>query len=400
VDRFKAVNDCHGHAVGDQLLRALAERLRHTVGPGDLIARQGGDEFLVLHRKISSRACARLGARLLRALNRRVELDGLSIEPSVSIGVSSFPRDGDDAHTLTLRADQAMYQAKRSGRNFLRFFDANLRRRIDDDIVLKRELRAAIDAGAVTAEFQPIMDAHSGALTGFETLARWVSPSLGPIPPERFITIAEENGLIVDLGAHMRAQAFAFAAALRDMGLSRPVAVNVSQLELAQAGFAAGLLEQLGAHRLAPEAIVLEITESLFHIHSARELEGLFALRQKGVRFALDDFGKGFSSHSHLRAYPIDRLKICADFVGDIVTDPQARAVVRSLVQLGRSLNLAVTVEGVETAAQRDLVAVMGADEIQGFWHHAPMTAAAAIALVHEERGRGVVAPRAWLSVG
>ncbi len=400
VDRFKAINDCHGHAVGDQLLRALAERLRRSVGPGDLIARQGGDEFLVLHRKISSRACARLGARLLRALNRAVEIDGLLIEPTVSIGVSSFPRDGADVHELTLRADQAMYQAKRSGRNFLRFFDANLRRRIDDDIVLKRELRAAIDTGAVTAEFQPIMDARSGALTGFETLARWSSPSLGPVPPERFIAIAEENGLIAPLGEHMRAQALAFAAGLRDAAAPKPVAVNVSQMELAQAGFAARLLEQIAMRRLAPQSIVLEITESVFQIHAARELEGLFALRQQGVLFALDDFGKGFSSHSHLRAYPVDRLKVCADFVGDIVTDPQARAVVRSLVQLGRSLNLAVTVEGVETEAQRDLVVVMGADEIQGFWHHAPMTAEAALALAIQDARRAPAGLRARLTVG
>ena len=396
VDRFKTINDCHGHAVGDQLLRALAARLRRSVGPGDLIARQGGDEFLVLHRKLSARACAHLGGRLLRALNGPVEIEGLSLEPSVSIGVASFPRDAQDVHDLTLRADQAMYQAKRGGRNFLRFFDANLRRRIDDDIVLKRELRAAIDAGAVGAEYQPIMDARSGALTGFETLARWTSPSLGQIAPERFIAIAEETGLIVPLGALMRAQAFAFAAALRAAGAARPVAVNVSQLELAQAGFAERLLAQLAAHGLPPDAVVLEITETVFQIHAARELEGLFALRQRGVRFALDDFGKGFSSHSHLRAYPVDRLKICADFLGDIETDAPARAVVRSLIDLGRSLGLAVTVEGVETAGQRDLVAMMGADDIQGFWHHAPMDAGAALALALA--AGAARAPRARLS--
>jgi len=388
VDRFKAVNDCHGHAVGDELLRALAARLRRTVGPGDLIARQGGDEFLVLHRKLSARACARLGARLLRALNGPLEIEGLLLEPSVSIGVASFPRDAQDVHTLTQRADQALYQAKRSGRNFLRFFDANLRRRIDDDIALKRELRDAIEAGAISAEFQPIMAARSGALTGFETLARWTSPSLGPTAAERFIAIAEETGLIVALGRQMRAQAFAFAAALRDAGAPLPVAVNVSQLELAQAGFAERVLDELAAHGLPPGAIMLEITETVFQVHAARELEGLFALRRDGVRFALDDFGKGFSSHSHLRAYPVDRLKICADLLGDIETDPRARAVVRSLVQLGGSLDLAVTVEGVETAAQRDLAALMGADDIQGFWHHAPMDARAALALATAEAAR------------
>lgn len=388
LDRFKAVNDGHGHDVGDQLLRQIADRLRRTVAPHDLIARQGGDEFLVLHRKTDTRACARLGARLLRALQGPACVGDNVINVTVSIGVSTFPRDAADARALILRADQAMYHAKRSGRNRLRFFDAALRRRIDEDVALKRELREAICAGGVEAEFQPIVDARTGALCGFEALARWTSPTLGPITPARFVAIAEDTGLIVDMGRQMRTRAFAFAATLRRSGVSAPVSVNVSQIELAQASFATRLLEQLDAHQLQPGSIILEITESLFQVHAPRELNGLFALRAKGVSFALDDFGKGFSSHSHLRTYPVDHIKIATDFVGDIVTDPRARAVVRSLVDLGRSLKLTVTVEGVETREQRDLVAQMAVDRIQGYWHHAPMGGAAAFRLAVGEATR------------
>jgi EAL domain-containing protein (putative c-di-GMP-specific phosphodiesterase class I) len=201
------------------------------------------------------------------------------------------------------------------------------------------------------------------------------------VPAERFIAMAEETDLIVPLGRQMREQACGFARALRLAGVRVPVAVNVSQSELAERDFASGLLRSLADHDLTPDAIQLEITESLFQGHSPDELDSLFALKKQGVSFALDDFGKGYSSHSRLRTYPIDRLKIAVDFVGDVMTDAGARAVVRSLIDLGRRLRLGVTVEGVETAAQRDLVATLGADEIQGFWHHPPLTAPDAVAL-------------------
>jgi diguanylate cyclase (GGDEF)-like protein len=381
VDQFKHVNDSYGHAAGDEMLRETARRLRSAVGDDGLIARQGGDEFLVLVPKRRPGHCARMGGRLLRSLRRPIAIGERRICASASIGVSAFPRDATDVHGLALRADQAMYQAKREGRDALRAFDLTLQRRLDEDRDLLRELRAAIEAGEIRAQFQPIVSARNGGITGFEALARWASPSFGPVSTERFIAMAEETDLIVDLGRQMREQACGFARALRLAGAALPVSVNVSQREISEPDFAPRLLRALTDHDLPPNAIQLEITESLFQTHGTGEMESLFALKKQGVSFALDDFGKGYSSHSRLRTYPIDRLKIAVDFVGDVMTDPGARAVVRSLIDLGRRLRLAVTVEGVETAAQRDLVATLGADEIQGFWHHPPLNAGDAVAL-------------------
>lgn len=381
VDQFKAINDSFGHAAGDELLREVARRLRKTAGPEALIARQGGDEFLILTPKTRRNACALIGGRLLSGLRRPFQIGDRKLAMSVSIGVSSFPRDAQDVDGLLLRADQAMYQAKDRGRNALRFFDAAIQRQLDEDTTLIRELRAAVEQGAITARFQPIVSARTGVITGFEALARWRSPTLGAVATERFIALAEETGLILPLGLQIREQACQFAMALRRAGTALPVSVNVTQQELAEPDFARQLLDALAVHGLPPSAIQLEITESLFQHQGQEQLDALFALKEKGVSFALDDFGKGYSSHSRLRTYPIDRLKIAVDFVGDVMTDSGARAVVRSLIDLGRRLRLHVTVEGVETAAQRDLVATLGADDIQGFWHHPPLAADAALAL-------------------
>jgi EAL domain-containing protein (putative c-di-GMP-specific phosphodiesterase class I) len=252
---------------------------------------------------------------------------------------------------------------------------------VEEDVALRRELQLALGQGALASAFQPLVRASDGELAGFETLARWTSPSLGPIPPERFVRVAEDSGLIIALGRSVRRQAFAFAARLRRAGIELPVSVNVSQLELAQRGFVDETEALLREHGLPPAAIVLELTESLFLDHTARELDGLLALRNRGLGLALDDFGKGFSSHGRLRTYPVDRLKIDLSFAGDVVADRQARAVVQSLVSLGRSLSMTVTVEGVETAEQRALAVAWGADELQGFYHHAPMPEAAAFEL-------------------
>lgn len=381
VDRFKTINDSYGHAVGDAVLREVATRLRRIAGPDDLIGRQGGDEFLILRAEASPRDCALVGARLARALRRPIRVGERSLTVGVSIGVASFPRDAQDIDGLVLHADQAMYEAKRGGRGFIRFFDAAVRRRIEESVALKRELRAAVGAGAVTAEFQPILRARDGRPVGFEALARWVSPTMGPVPAERFIAAAEDGGMIVELGETVRREALAFAAALRRAGVEAPVAVNVSPIELAHGDFARRLVAQLDAHGLPPSALTLEITERLFRETGPRELAALFDLRRRGMGFALDDFGQGYSSHDQLRTYPVDRMKISGLFVADAEHDPRTRAMVRSMIDLGRSLGMTVTVEGVETEAQRRLIEALGAEEFQGFLEHRPMDAAAALAM-------------------
>ncbi len=381
VDHFKTINDTYGHTVGDAVLREVAARLRRVAGPDDLIGRQGGDEFLILRAKTSQRDCALVGARLARALRRPIRVGEHVLSVAVSIGVASAPRDAQDVDGLVLHADQAMYEAKRGGRGFMRFFDADVRRGIEESVALKRELREAVAAGRVGVEFQPILRTRDGGLAGFEALARWTSPTLGPVPAERFIAAAEDGGLIVELGAAVRREALAFATRLDRIGLALPVAVNVSPIEMAQTDFTRKLSAELEAFGLPPSALTLELTERLFRDTGPRELAALFELRRRGMGFALDDFGEGYSSHSQLRTYPVDRMKISGAFVADAEHDPRTRAMVRSMVDLGRSLGMRVTVEGVETAAHRKLVETLGADEFQGFLEHRPMDAAAALAM-------------------
>jgi diguanylate cyclase (GGDEF)-like protein len=388
VDHFKAINDSYGHAVGDAVLREVAARLRRVAGPDDLIGRQGGDEFLILRAQSSPRDGALVGARLARALRRPIRVGEQSLTVAVSIGVASAPRDARDVDGLVLHADQAMYEAKRGGRGFMRVFDAEVRRRIEESVALKRELREAVAGGGVTAEFQPILRTRDGELVGFEALARWVSPTIGPVPAERFIAAAEDGGVISELGTAVRREAIAFAAALRRSGLTLPVAVNVSPIELVQSDFARRLSAELHAFGLPPSALTVELTERLFRDAGPREIAALFDLRRRGMGFALDDFGEGYSSHSQLRTYPVDRMKISGAFIADAEHDARTRAMVRSMIDLGRSLGMTVTVEGVETPAQRTLVEALGAEEFQGFLEHRPMDATAALAMA-----QAVVAP-------
>lgn len=385
MDRFKAINDGYGHAIGDALLRRIARRLRRASPPGALVARQSGDEFLLLHRRAAGEPCIGLGPRLLATLAEPVAIGRRRFVVSASIGVSVWPRDARDLGELVSHADQAMLEAKRAGRDTLRVFDSAIRRRMEESEALKRALQTALAEGDLEAAFQPVLDARTGRLAAFEALARWSRPEEGAVPPERFVPLAEEAGLIAELGRQVRRRAFAFAAALARRGARVPVAVNVSPVELAHHGFAAEIDAALDEAGLAPGDVILEITESLIHLRDGQGLDSLDALRARGFGLALDDFGKGFSSHVRLRRYPFDRLKIDLGFAGDATADRQARAVVKSLIKLGRSLGMTVTVEGVETAAQQALATRFGADEVQGFWHHRPLGAEAALALAVRE---------------
>jgi diguanylate cyclase (GGDEF)-like protein len=384
VDRLKAVNDGFGHVMGDTLLRTLAARLFMAAPPGSLAARQGGDEFLLLAPGDDPDVCAALGGRLLSALSQPIELEGRRFLMSCSIGASFWPRDARDLTRLISCADRAMYEAKISGRNGLRLFDAALRDRIAEDERLKRDLQDALAVGALTAAFQPVLDARDGRLVGFEALARWRCGDVS-VPAERFVRLAEEAGLIGELGRQMRRHAFAFGAALQRRGCRAPVAVNVSESELFNLGFVDDLLAALAEADLPAAGVVVEITESLFEQDGETVSRALGALRRAGLSLALDDFGKGHASLRRLQTYPVDRLKIDLSFFGDVATDPRAQAMVRSLIGLGRNLDLAITVEGVETAAHEDFVAALDIDEVQGFWRHRPLDVDAALALADRD---------------
>jgi diguanylate cyclase (GGDEF)-like protein len=391
VDRLKAINDGFGHGVGDSLLRALGRRLRAASPTDALVARQGGDEFLVLLRGADREACAAFGARILAALSRPIDLDGRRFVMSCSVGASVWPRDARHLSTLITYADRAMYEAKQTGRNKLRVFDEPLRGQVEEDEALKRALQTALAENAIGVAFQPVTDARSGQLVSFEALARW-SPDGAAVSPERFVSLAEEAGLIAELGRQVRARAFAFAATLRRRGLDAPVAVNVSESEMLNLGFIGSFSEALSEAGLPASAVILEITESRFDHDLQADIPGLEALRRQGLSVALDDFGKGFSSHRRLQLYPADRLKIDIAFFGDVERDARAQAVVRNLVALGRSLDLTVTLEGVESEALQRMVERFGADESQGFWRHPPLDEAAAFALAARELQPAVAA--------
>ena len=380
VDRFKAINDGYGHAIGDALLCEVAARLE-AAAPGALVARQSGDEFLLLMERGGAISYKEAGARLLAALSEPVAIEGRRFVISGSIGASVWPGDANTLDALIANADHAMYEAKLQGRNALRFFDSAMRQRLEENERLTRGLQAGLGNGAVRTVFQPILCARSGELVGFEALARWTAPEIGPVPPERFVALAEEAGLIAELGRQVRRSAFAFAATLAHRGRPLRMAVNVSQSELAQHGFGRDLADALDEVGLPHGLVILEITESLLDEQRGPRAEDLTALRRLGVGLALDDFGKGFSSHGRLRTYPVDRLKIDLGFIGDVVRDKASRAVAKSLLKLGRSLDMTVTVEGVETAAEQEMVVRLGADEVQGFWHHQPLEQEAALAL-------------------
>ncbi len=384
VDRLKAVNDGFGHLAGDALLKVLAARLLTAAPAGALVSRQGGDEFLALVAGADPEICAAFGGELLSALSAPIDHGGRRFLLSCSIGASFWPRDAETLTGLISHADRAMYEAKQSGRNALRMFDAALRDRLAEDERLKRALQSALAADQLDAAFQPIVDARDGRLVGFEALARWRCGDAA-VSPERFVRLAEEAGLIGEVGRQMRRLSFEFGAALRARGCLAPVSVNVSESELFNPGFVDELIGALAEAGLPPSGAVLEITESLFEQEGETVRAALTRLRHAGLSLALDDFGKGHASFRRLQTYPVDRLKIDLAFFGDVADDLRAQAMVRSLIGLGRNLELAITIEGVETAAQHDLVAALDVDEVQGFWRHAPLTADAALALAARE---------------
>nr|WP_315204218.1 EAL domain-containing protein [uncultured Albidiferax sp.] len=379
LDNFKAVNDSLGHAVGDQLLQAVALRLQSVVDPTTLLARLGGDEFAVLVPGVLARPLAeRLGAQLQAALAHPWMANGHRIEVQASIGVGFAPTDGDTAEQLLKVCDMALYAAKAAGRHTLRFFEPALALRAQQHLALLSDLGLALQRGEFVLHYQPQVDLASGALVGFEALVRWQHPLRGLVSPLEFITVAEESGLIVPLGAWVLRQACVDAviwpAHLR-------VAVNLSAVQFSQADVLAVVDSALQHSGLPSSRLELEITESTLMQDSQVGLAVLQALRAKGVRVALDDFGTGYSSLAYLRSFPLDKLKIDRSFISildNADNDPSAAAIVQTIIQLAQALQLDTNAEGVETASQFAQLRRMGCAQAQGYWIAKPMDAAQA----------------------
>ncbi len=377
LDRFKEVNDTLGHRVGDALLRAVAQRFETSVrisdcvsrsGGSEAVSRLGGDEFTFLLTKISGPLdAARVAQRLLDSLSEPFQLDGHEVFASASIGIAMHPTDGDDAETLLRNADTAMYVAKRRGSNECSFYDETMNARGIRRLALEGRLRGALDRGELSLVYQPLRQTASSRIVGAEALLRWQSDGEA-VSPDEFIPIAEETGLIHEIGEWVLETACAQAAAWRAAG-HRPVrmGVNISSHQLRRAGFADVVRAVLERSGWSPAHLDLELTESSIMGDDDGTQNALQTLDALGVGLTLDDFGTGYSSLSYLRRFPLQRVKIDRSFVRDLVDDPGDRALTDAILAMGQSLGLTVVAEGVETVEQARLLERMGCDELQGF---------------------------------
>jgi diguanylate cyclase (GGDEF)-like protein/PAS domain S-box-containing protein len=368
VDNFKDVNDTLGHSAGDELLVQFAQRLRGQIQPGDVLGRLGGDEFVIILPNRDAAEAALVASRITDALVMPLKIGAKQVPMSASIGISIYPDNATDIDTLIQQADAAMYQAKRAGRSTYRFFSADMNRLAEQRLIYSAALRGAIANDALKLHYQPQIRTVDGAIHAVEALARWHDPVLGEVSPAKFIPLAEECGLIEQIGLWSIREACRQMAEWRASGLDIPcVSVNLSPINFQNVNLAAVVAGILADHGLPPEALMLEITEGVIMNERSVAIETMNSIRKLGVGLSLDDFGTGYSSLSRLTLLPIRELKIDRSFMRDIESNPSARAIVTTVVRVGQSLQLTVVAEGVETDGQRKLLTELGCDVVQGF---------------------------------
>ena len=371
LDRFKEVNDLHGHPAGDALLKAVARRLEETVRSSDVIARLGGDEFAVIQAGAGSQAEAEsLARRLIAAVGRPYQLQGHRIEIGATIGIALAPADGANPDDLLKNADMALYRAKADGRGTLMFFDTAMEGRLRARRLLEHDLQAALGAGQLELYYQPIVSLETRRVSGCEALIRWRHPERGMVSPADFIPVAEDIGLIVSIGAWALETAAAAAARWPE---EVKVAVNLSAAQFAGPDLTTIAERALQASGLAAGRLELEVTESLILDDDPATLDILHRLRALGIRIALDDFGTGYSSLSYLRSFPFDKIKIDQTFVRDLSQRRDCVAIVGAVAQLARSLDMATVAEGVETEDHLAKVEAAGCTEVQGYLFSRPV---------------------------
>jgi diguanylate cyclase (GGDEF)-like protein/PAS domain S-box-containing protein len=384
VDHFKHINDTAGHAVGDQLLQSISKRLLSCVRSSDTVSRQGGDEFAILLSEVAYAQDAAVTAeKILAALSEAHKIDELELYVSASIGIVVYPGDGTTSETLLKNADTAMYQAKDCGRNNYQFFKAEMNRHIFERQALENDLHRALERQEFTLHYQPKVNLRSGAIVGVEALLRWHHPTRRLIRPLRFISIAEDSGLIVPIGKWVLREGCRQAKMWQAAGLA-PVrmAVNVSAVELRTKNFVAGVREILADTGLDARYLELEITEAFLMQDPLSTQTVLQELKDAGVQLALDDFGTGYSSLSCLKRFPIDTLKIDGSFVGNLTADAGDASIVSAVVNMGKSMDVCVVAEGVETSEQFAFLKHQRCPEAQGNYFFEPMNPEAVTALL------------------
>ncbi|WP_249067437.1 putative bifunctional diguanylate cyclase/phosphodiesterase [Argonema antarcticum] len=386
LDRFKKINDTLGHEVGDRLLKVVALRLTSCIRDTDILARWGGDEFTLLLPNISGAECsAEIAQKILDTLKPPFFLSNNYFHITSSIGIALYPDDGEDAETLIKNADAALYSAKAKGRNNYQFYTRNINEQASELLFLENRLHHAWERGEFLVYYQPKVNVNTGKITGMEALVRWQSPELGFVSPGKFIPIAEENGLIVPIGAWVLRTACTQSKAWLDAGLS-PIlmAVNLSARQLQQPDLVEMVAQILAETNLEPRFLELEITETTAMQNVDFTKEILRELNRMGVRISIDDFGTGYSSLNYLKNFPIHTIKIDRSFVRDMAVDPYDVAIASAVVALGKSFNMSVVAEGVETVEQLECLHKLGCEEMQGYLFSKPLPDKDAIALLRK----------------
>ncbi|MCG2641555.1 MULTISPECIES: putative bifunctional diguanylate cyclase/phosphodiesterase [Bradyrhizobium] len=363
LDRFKDVNDVFGHPVGDMMMRAAAERLV-AEADGAFVARIGGDEFTILMPDdIRREDVLSLAERMVEAIGKELEVDDFLSHVGLSVGIAVYPDDGVDAATLLANADSALYRAKREGRGRVCFFETEMDRELRDRRLLQHDLRQAVEQNQLLVYFQP-QARMDGEIIGFEALVRWNHPTRGFVPPDQFIPLAEENGLIIAIGEWVLREACREAASW-----PRPlqVAVNLSPVQFQAGDLERSIHQILLETGLSPTRLEVEITEGVLIGDFTRALNLLRRLKALGIRIAMDDFGTGYSSLSYLQSFPFDKIKIDRSFISNLEATPQSAEIVRAVLSLAHALYIPVVAEGVETDAQRAFLEREACEEMQGY---------------------------------
>jgi diguanylate cyclase (GGDEF)-like protein len=382
LDRFKPINDIHGHAAGDATLCEIADRLKSMMRKGEMAARLGGDEFVLLMEAGSEQAM-RAANRILTRLREPITIDRLKVSVDCTIGIAMFPGDGRDPDELLHAADLAMYRAKKEERGTFRFFEASMDTDLRARAAMEAELRRAIPAGEIKPHYQPVFALENRSLLGFEVLARWHHPDRGLLPPSVFITVAEDTGLIAELSYEILRQACLDAKAWPSHLM---LAVNISPLQLRDRSLAPRILAILHETGFPPQRLEIEITENALVADLDLARATLSALQNLGISVALDDFGTGYSSLYHLRELRFDKIKIDRSFVQTMSYNEESAKIVDAIVGLGKSMGLLTTAEGVETPEHMQKLNQLGCEYAQGFHLGKPMPNALALDLIHAER--------------
>ena len=390
LDRFKLINDSLGHQAGDELLQAIALRLKGLVRAVDTVARLGGDEFVLLVDSVSGPEDAtRLANLIVEALKAPVRVSGIDVHTSPSIGIAVYPADGGSIETLLAHADAAMYCAKQQGRGIVKCYAPKMNAGAEDRVQLESDLHNAIALKQLELYYQPKVNTTTGMVRSAEALLRWVHPKHGLVEPADFIPLAEECGLIGALGEWVVREACRQARAWQDAGLpSLRVSVNLSASQFRESGLVESIARALRDAGLSPRYLEVELTESAVMSDPEESIAILEQISRMGVLVSVDDFGTGYSSMSYLRRFPIDKLKIDRVFISEMVTRPEDASIVRAIIALAHSLRLKVIAEGVETPAQLEFLKTVGCDEYQGYQFSRPLPASDFERLFRESRSR------------